>query len=278
MVAGGEASGQDIDIIYHANPPLKNCGLVPASNPARRNAKSRKTVTCLYTLQPSAFGNLISQRRDAASSFYHLDALGSVCELTDISESVTNTYLYQAYGHLVASTGSTPNPFLWVGNVGYYFDADRLEYYIRQRHYDPAIARWLSKDPSANDPVQADVNLYRYVHNNPLIYVDPSGLKDVTTNVKTCKGDIKGDWLWGNVSSHDFIAVGGTGYGRYSKDGSCFGNSVIKSDDLNVYPEKDPSSVAKGQPYSICTPIVLNDEYYDTAKFVTLQPSEVDLG
>jgi hypothetical protein len=30
-----------------------------------------------YTLQPMTYGNLLSQRRSNASSFYHFDALGS---------------------------------------------------------------------------------------------------------------------------------------------------------------------------------------------------------
>jgi hypothetical protein len=49
-------------------------------------------------------------------------------------------------------------------------DADTGLYYLRARYYDPSIGRFLTQDP-----VPA-VNLYAYVGNNPVNYVDPSGL------------------------------------------------------------------------------------------------------
>jgi RHS repeat-associated protein len=57
-----------------------------------------------------------------------------------------------------------------VGQLGYFYDATLLQYYIRARHYRPALARWLSVDPMI-----ADVNLYRYCGDNPVVYVDPLG-------------------------------------------------------------------------------------------------------
>ena len=101
----------------------------------------------VYTLQPLGVGKLVSQRRGATSSFFHFDALGSTRELTDAAESIADTYLYRAYGKLVTSNGSTTNPFRWVGRLGYFYDGDLLQYYIRARHYDPATGRWMSEDP-----------------------------------------------------------------------------------------------------------------------------------
>ncbi len=152
------------------------------------------TTQAAYTLQPGAFGPLISQRRGANSHFFHLDALGSVAGLTNASQVLTDAYLYKAYGEILAASGSTVNPFRWVGSLGYYYDLDLLQYYMRARHYAPVLARWLSMDPIgfgmrstsgdelgrfiSRDPIgySDGYNLYGYVNSQPTFYVDPSGL------------------------------------------------------------------------------------------------------
>src|SRR5262249_8841448 len=47
-----------------------------------------------------------------ATSFYGYDGHGSVRFLTDASGTMTDTYDYDAFGNLIASTGSTPNNYL----------------------------------------------------------------------------------------------------------------------------------------------------------------------
>ena len=131
-------------------------------------------TTAVYTNEPGQFGPTISQRRNGASHFFHHDALGSVVDVTDASESLTDSYLYKAYGELLAATGSTVNPFRWVGSLGYYYDIDLLQYYIRARHYAPFLGRWLSVDPIGYRA--EDTNLYRHVFNAPLSRTDPSGM------------------------------------------------------------------------------------------------------
>src|SRR5690606_4895816 len=58
-------------------------------------------VEAEYTYQPEPFGDLVSQRRDADSTFYRFDALGSTTGLTDATGAVTDDYRYQAFGGLV---------------------------------------------------------------------------------------------------------------------------------------------------------------------------------
>jgi RHS repeat-associated protein len=126
----------------------------------------------VYTLEPAGFGNLVSQRR-AGSTFYLFDALGSTRKLIDFSGTVTDSYDYRAYGETFASSGSTVNVFRWVGELGYYFDIDRLAYYLRARSYNPVIARFFSQDPIGFDGTQG--SLYEYADSNPLILFDASG-------------------------------------------------------------------------------------------------------
>ncbi|MEX1027029.1 MAG: RHS repeat-associated core domain-containing protein, partial [Candidatus Paceibacterota bacterium] len=58
----------------------------------------------------------------------------------------------------------------------YYRDPELDLYLAGIRYYDPQAARWASKDPIGFDA--GDANLYRYVGNNPVNEVDPSGLDE----------------------------------------------------------------------------------------------------
>jgi len=144
----------------------------------------------VYTNEPAYYGNLISQRRESNTSYYHYEALGSTRELTDATEAITDTYLYDAWGVPLATVGATINPFRYVGNVGYYFDADTQDNYIRARIYRPTIGRWLSVDPLGTFSHQ-----YSYSSNFPILFLDPSGEIEVIS--------------------------GNTGYARSKLDGPC---------------------------------------------------------
>jgi len=48
----------------------------------------------------------LAMLRSSATSYYHADGLGSVTSLSNSSGSIANTYTYDSYGKLTASTGS----------------------------------------------------------------------------------------------------------------------------------------------------------------------------
>lgn len=124
---------------------------------------------------PQPFGNLVSQHRDVESSFYHFDALGSTRELTDSAEVETDDYTYEAFGKVASSSGTTENPFQWVGAKGVYTQEDERRW-MRAREMDAASGRFLSEDPARDDS-----NLYRYTGNNAVTTSDPSGLNGPLT-------------------------------------------------------------------------------------------------
>ena len=130
------------------------------------------TVQAVYTNEPQQYGGVISQRRGTTTSTYHADALGSTRFLTDSSGNVTDTYLNDAWGNSIASTGSTVNPFKWVGKYGYYTDDSTGQVYVRARMYQPAVARWVSVDPL---PFFDSLNSYCYSMNSAFQKIDPSG-------------------------------------------------------------------------------------------------------
>ena len=100
-----------------------------------------------YTYEPEEYGELISQHRGGKTSYYHYDALGSTRQLTDDTETVTDSYTYNAWGETIKQSGTTTNPFRWIGNVGYYWDEETQDYYVRARYYQSTIGRWQSVDP-----------------------------------------------------------------------------------------------------------------------------------
>jgi RHS repeat-associated protein len=129
----------------------------------------------VYSHEPTQFGGLISQRRDGETYYHHYDALGSTRQLTDSDENVTDEYVYTAWGEPVVASGTTENPYRWVGRWGYYWDEATGTYYVRRRDYQPAIARWMSVDFLGFGPIRS--NLYLYAEAAPLVLIDPAGLE-----------------------------------------------------------------------------------------------------
>jgi RHS repeat-associated protein len=66
-----------------------------------------------------------------------------------------------------------------IGNThvfqGLTYDSDLKFYYVRNRWYSPDLQRFVNRDPIRYDA--GDVNLYRFVGNNPVNELDPIGLK-----------------------------------------------------------------------------------------------------
>jgi RHS repeat-associated protein len=115
---------------------------------------------------------LLSQRRNNASYFYHYDGLGSTKALTDANQNIQNTTKYDAWGNILQSSGTITNPYLYVGELGYYGDGDAGMYLLTQRWYNPVIGRFAVRDPSTTEFLY----LYHYVSQNPVLFIDPTGM------------------------------------------------------------------------------------------------------
>ena len=131
---------------------------------------AQDATVAAYALSDDVYGDLLSQRRSGASSFYHFDALGSTDRLTNAAGTVTDSYTYYAFGQDRASSGTSTNPYRYVGRLGYYRNGTDL-LYLRARYYRAANGRFASRDPLPSP----GVNRYLYVHNAPLAWCDPSG-------------------------------------------------------------------------------------------------------
>ena len=71
-----------------------------------------------------------------------------------------------------ASTGASGQPFAFTGEPR---DATGLSY-LRARYYDPALGRFVSRDPWAGSRFSTQsLNRYAYARNAPTVLADPSG-------------------------------------------------------------------------------------------------------
>jgi len=107
--------------------------------------------------------------------YYHRDHQGSITHLTNEAGEVVESIEYDGnYGtitkHDIKEENLTLNPY---GYTGREMDMEDL-YYYRARYYDPTTQRFLSKDPIEFEA--GDFNFYRYVGNDPVNFVDPTGL------------------------------------------------------------------------------------------------------
>ena len=126
-------------------------------------------VLARYT-QGQGVDQPLSELRSGTISYYEPDGLGSVTSLSSSAGALANTYTYDSYGRLTASTGSLVNPLQYTARE---FDSETQLYYNRARYRDPAAGRWLSEDPIN---FKGGGNFYRYVGNNPVNMMDPLGL------------------------------------------------------------------------------------------------------
>ena len=118
--------------------------------------------------------NLVSQTQPAAGTYYFiLDGHGSTRALTDSGGNVANTFTYDAYGSLLASTTTPQTAYLYCCQQ---FDTDLGLYLNRARYLNQNTGRFWTMDTyegSLEDPLS--LHKYLYCAANPVGQSDPSG-------------------------------------------------------------------------------------------------------
>lgn len=102
---------------------------------------------------------------------------------TDTS-SVVKHLTYGAFGQILSD--SDPTIDILFAYAGREWDPDAELYYYRARWYDPAVGKFLSEDPIGFS--SSDVNIQRYVGNNPANFTDPTGLDGIGA-FSFCRGE-----------------------------------------------------------------------------------------
>ncbi|GLX65669.1 S8 family serine peptidase [Paenibacillus glycanilyticus] len=117
---------------------------------------------------------LISKMDKEDNKFYYLtNGHGDVVEIINSLGGIENQYKYDVWGNPTTIKESVSNPFKYSGE---YWDEDIALQYLGARWYDPGIGRFISEDTYEGTLSNSlSLNLYTYVENNPLGYVDPTG-------------------------------------------------------------------------------------------------------
>jgi RHS repeat-associated protein len=104
------------------------------------------------------------------------DHLGSPRLVVDIAtNTVVQSLSYDVWGNVIQDSNPGFQPFGFAGGL---YDRDTKLVRFGARDYDAETGRWTAKDPILF--AGGDTNLYGYVLNDPISYIDPRGLNPLT--------------------------------------------------------------------------------------------------
>jgi RHS repeat-associated protein len=161
--------GRRVQKLFTQNSNTSTTNYLYDRNNALADLDQNGNVLARYTATRS-IDEPLAELRSGATSYYSQDGLGSVTSLTTSAGAIGNTYRYDSFGNLSASSGSIANRLQYTGRE---FDIETGLYYSRARYYDPSIGRFLSEDSIR---FAGGVNFYSYVANDPVNFFDPLGL------------------------------------------------------------------------------------------------------
>lgn len=152
------------------------------------------TTVFLYDAQGQLLAEYGGLAQGLGTRYLTADAVGSTRMVTDANGNVTSRHDYAPFGEeLMPSSNTTvrttgngfigQEPGIRFEFTGQERDQETGFDYFAARHYGSSIGRFMVPDPAGN--VVADFsnpqtwNMYSYARNNPLTYVDPSGLDPI---------------------------------------------------------------------------------------------------
>ncbi len=138
-------------------------------------------VGSLYEVNPSSGltttyyylnGQRVAMRTSAGVTWLAGDHLGSASLATNSAGQKVSDERYYPYG--ATRSGSMPTDYQFTGQKR---DTGTGLYYYGARYYDPATGRFISADSIVPKPGKPQaLNRYSYVYNNPMRFVDPTGM------------------------------------------------------------------------------------------------------
>jgi RHS repeat-associated protein len=132
-----------------------------------------------------------------AHVYYHSDGSGNVTALLDRKGHIAARYHYDPYGNILAMSGPMAEENLYRFSSKELHVNSGLVYYL-YRYYDPNLQRGINRDPIEED---GGINLYGFVHNDPLIDEAIARLEDIDRlenpeRVPTCWATVQRGLGW----------------------------------------------------------------------------------
>jgi RHS repeat-associated protein len=111
-------------------------------------------------------------RTPASHAYYVADGNGNITALVSTNGVTLAHYQYDPFGNVLAMSGSLAEANLYRFSSKEIHNQSTLVYYL-YRYYHPGFQRWTTRDPSLES---GSCNIYQFVNNRPVNYVDPLGL------------------------------------------------------------------------------------------------------
>jgi RHS repeat-associated protein len=114
----------------------------------------------------------VAMTKNGSTYFLAYDQVGTLRAVTDGSGNLVKRIDYDTFGNIIAD--SNPEFSVPFGFAGGLSDRDTGLVRFGYRDYDPNTGRWTAKDPIGF--AGGDTDLYGYVANDPVNWIDPDGL------------------------------------------------------------------------------------------------------
>ncbi|MCL2841820.1 MAG: RHS repeat-associated core domain-containing protein, partial [Defluviitaleaceae bacterium] len=135
--------------------------------------------------------------RSLHHGWYIHNIRGDVVQRVDNRGGILHTYQYSAFGVEQSPDERNTNPFRFAGE---YYDWETGTYYLRARHFNPRTGRFSQPDPfwsvhnfqNGRYAIMQSANLYAFAVNNPVRWIDPSGLfiRDALNSISNAVANI----------------------------------------------------------------------------------------